>query len=51
MSHRDIFQPLSTINYDTISFELAKDLPLLEDIYLPDASFAHIYEAKGHNYN
>jgi hypothetical protein len=43
MSHRDIFEPLTSINYETITNELARDLPLLSEIQLPDTRLAHIY--------
>lgn len=43
-SHRDIFEPLTSINYEAIATELARDLPV-QEIQLPESKFAHIYRA------
>lgn len=46
MTHREVFEPLTSINYDVISAELAKESTMLQEIHLPDTRFAHIYQAK-----
>ncbi len=45
MTHREVFQPLSSINYDAIATELARDLPQIDEITIPESKFGHIFRA------
>lgn len=48
MVHREVFQPLSSINYDQIANELynTETQKMPAHIKLPISKFAHIYKAK-----
>jgi hypothetical protein len=46
MNHKEIFQPLSTINYEQLAHDLYNCQPRMpEHIKLPASKFAHVYRA------